>query len=175
MATLLQCLFPGELGHGRGQLTLEPLLLAAKLLDHRCSLGVIAVDAPFEDDPASVERAIEAFAREPNGGLIVAPGNITVKYSSLIVALANRHRLPAVYYTREFVTVGGLISYAASFVDAYRLAGTYSGRILNGEKPADLPVVQSVKFDLAINLKTAKSLGLIVPQTLLVSANEVIE
>lgn len=92
-----------------------------------------------------------------------------------IVSLAARYGLLASYYTREFVAAGGLISYAASFVDAYRLAGNYSGRILNGEKPADLPIVQSVKFDLAVNLKTAKSLGLTVPQALLVSADEVIE
>ena len=138
------------------------------------SLGVqlYSVDASADRD---FESAFAEFHQKQVGALFVAADPFFFAYRDQIVGLAARYDLPASYYTREFVTVGGLISYAASFVDAYRLAGNYSGRILNGEKPADLPVVQSVKFDLAVNLKTAKSLGLAVPQALLVSADEVIE
>ena len=131
------------------------------------------------DQSASTEQDIDTaftrFTERGIGALFVGPDPFFLLRAEKIVALAARYELPASYYTQEFVAAGGLISYAASFVDAYRLAGNYCGRILKGEKPADLPVVQSVKIELAINLKTAKALGLSVPQSLLVTADEVIE
>jgi putative ABC transport system substrate-binding protein len=127
------------------------------------------------DDPAVIERAISAFARAPNGGLIVTSSGFAMDYLDLIVTLAGRHALPAVYYERSFVTAGGLISYGPDFVDQYQRAAAYVDRILKGEKPADLPVQMPTKYGLVINLKTAKALGLTVPPSLLASADEVIE
>src|SRR6516164_10291391 len=124
---------------------------------------------------AEIERAVAAFARAANGGLIATGGGRIRFHRDLIVKLAARHKLPAVYYDRVFVDSGGLISYGPDFVDQFRRAAGYVGRILKGEKPADLPVVQSTKFDLVINLSTAKALGLEVPPTLLARADEVIE
>ena len=126
-------------------------------------------------DASEIERGIAAFAREPNGGLIVpVPSSVTL-YRDLIITLAVRHRLPAIYSGRFFVTSGGLISYAPDPIDAYRRAAGYVDRILKGEKPADLPVQAPTKFELVINLKTAEALGLTVPPSLLATANEVIE
>ena len=125
--------------------------------------------------PAEIERAIEAFAREPNGGLIVLPGPIAIAHRELISALAARHRLPAAYPFRFFVTDGGLVSYGANPADQSRQAAGYVDRILKGEKPADLPVQQPTKFELVINLKTAKALGLEIPAILLARFDEVIE
>jgi len=122
-----------------------------------------------------IERAVAAFARSLNGGLIVTAGSGSAMHGDLIITLAARHKLPAVYSDRHFVTGGGLISYGPDRVDQYRQAAGYIDRILKGEKPADLPVQAPTKYDLAINLKTAKALGLTVPPTLLASANEVIE
>jgi ABC-type uncharacterized transport system substrate-binding protein len=126
-------------------------------------------------DPDEIERAVGAFAHEPNGGLIVMPAGRTVLYRELIVRLAGRHGLPAVYPFRHFVAAGGLISYGADSVHVYQQAAGYVDRILKGEKPADLPVQAPTKYELVINMKTAKALGLTVPDTLLARADEVIE
>jgi len=126
-------------------------------------------------DSGDIERAVSAFAHSPNGGLIVTAGSATVRHSNLIIRLAAQHKLPAVYNERLFTTAGGLISYGPDFVDQYRHAAGYVDRILKGEKPADLPVQAPTKYELVINLKTAKALGLTVPQSLLASANDVIE
>jgi putative tryptophan/tyrosine transport system substrate-binding protein len=125
--------------------------------------------------PDEIGRVIEAFAREPNGGLIVLPSPITIVHRELITALAARHRLPAAYVFRFFVTGGGLVSYGIDPADQARQAADYVDRILKGEKPADLPIQQPTKFELVINLKTARALGLEVPQSLLARADEVIE
>ena len=122
-----------------------------------------------------IERAIEDFARVSNGGLIVTASQFGATYPDLIVGLAARHKLPVVYPFRYFVTSGGLISYGPDFVGQFRQAAGYVDRILKGEKPADLPVQAPTKYDLVINLKTAKALGLEVPPTLLGRADEVIE
>jgi ABC-type uncharacterized transport system substrate-binding protein len=126
-------------------------------------------------DPAEIERAVEAFAREPDAGLIVLPGPSSIVHRERIIALAARHRLPAVYGFRFFVASGGLVSYGIDPVDQSRQAAGYIDRILKGEKPAELPVQQPTKFELAINLKAAKALGLDIPATLLARADAVIE
>ena len=125
-------------------------------------------------DASEIERAITAFARSTNGGLIVT-GASAVVHRDLIIMLAARHKLPAIYYSRVFVARGGLLSYGPDRVDQFRRAADYVDRILKGEKPADLPVQAPTKYELAINLKTAKALGLAVPPTLLARADEVIE
>jgi putative ABC transport system substrate-binding protein len=126
-------------------------------------------------DASEIERAITAFARGPNSGLIVTGSTLAGVHRDLIVTLAARHRLPAVYFARYFVVGGGLISYGADVNDQLRRAAGYVDRILKGEKPADLPVQASTKYELVVNLKTAKVLGLTVPPTLLATADEVIE
>jgi putative ABC transport system substrate-binding protein len=126
-------------------------------------------------DFATIERTINAFARDPNGGLIVTESGPAIVHREQIVALAARYRLPAVYGQRFFVTEGGLISYGHDTIEPYRRAAGYVDRILKGEKPADLPVQSPTKYQLVINLKTAKALGLTVPQSLLSRADEVIE
>jgi putative tryptophan/tyrosine transport system substrate-binding protein len=122
-----------------------------------------------------IERAITAFAGSSNGGLIVTGSPSATIHRNLIITLAARHQLPAVYYDRFYVTGGGLISYGADYLDECRRAAGYVDRILKGEKPADLPVQAPTKYELVINLKAAKSLGLEVPATLLARADEVIE
>ena len=124
-------------------------------------------------DAGEIEQAVETFARAPSGGLIVTADGAAVRHRDLIVALAARHRLPAVYFERFFVTAGGLISYGPDQAEMYRRSASYVDRILKGERPADLPVQAPTKFELVINLKTAKALGLTVPDTVL--ADEVIE
>jgi putative ABC transport system substrate-binding protein len=126
-------------------------------------------------DAGEVERGVTAFAREPNGGLIVTTSTLANVHRDLIITLAARHKLPAVYSGRLFVTGGGLISYGPDRVDPYRRSADYVDRILKGEKPADLPVQAPTKYETVINLKTAKALGLDVPPTLLARADEVIE
>ena len=126
-------------------------------------------------DAPEIERGIAAFARGPNGGMIVPIGGLTITHRDLISTLAARYQLPAVYPFRYFVTTGGLLSYGPDLKDQYRRAAGYVDRILKGEKPGDLPVQAPTKYELVINLKTAKALGLDVPQTLLARADEVIE
>jgi putative ABC transport system substrate-binding protein len=126
-------------------------------------------------DAGEIERAVTAFARSSNGGLIVTGSALAWVHRDLIVTLAARHKLPAVYFQRSFVADGGLISYGTDLVDQYRRAAGYVDRILKGEKPADLPVQAPTKYELVINLKTAKALGLEVPATVLARADEVIE
>jgi len=126
-------------------------------------------------DAAEIEREVAAFAGQPNGGLIAAYGANVVLHRELIVALAARHRLPAVYAYRSHVMSGGLTCYGPDTIDQFRQAATYVNRVLRGEKPADLPVHAPTKYELVINLKTAKALGLTVPDTLLARADEVIE
>jgi len=145
-------------------------------------LGAVLAVAPslgIELSPIGVrdanEIAVTAFAREPNSGLIVLASPLSIVQRKLIIALAARHRLPAVYGLRFFVVDGGLISYGPDSVEPYRRAAGYVDRILKGEKPGDLPVQAPTKYDLVINLQTAKALGLTVPPTLLARADEVIE
>ena len=126
-------------------------------------------------DPGEIEHSLAAFARSPNGGLIMTASALAVVHRDLTIALAARHRLPAVYYDRYFAVAGGLISYGPNTVGEFRRAADYVDRILKGEKPADLPVQVATKYDLVINLKTAKALGIEVPPTLLARADEVIE
>jgi putative ABC transport system substrate-binding protein len=126
-------------------------------------------------DTTEIERAVAEFARLPNGGLIVTASALAVVHRDLIVALAAKHKLPVVYFQSQFVARGGLMSYGSDWVDQYRRAAGYVDRILRGEKPADLPVQAPTKYQLAINLKTAKALGLTISPALLARADEVIE
>jgi putative ABC transport system substrate-binding protein len=126
-------------------------------------------------DAGEIERAVAAFARSPNSGLVVTAGGATALHRALIIALAARHKLPAVYPERSFVAAGGLISYGPDYIDQYRRAAGYVDRILKGEKPADLPVQAPTKYETVLNLKAGKALGLEVPPSLLARADEVIE
>jgi putative tryptophan/tyrosine transport system substrate-binding protein len=138
------------------------------------SFAVEAIEAPVHDS-SELESVIAAQARAPNGGLIVMPGNFMTAHRAEIASLAIRYRLPAVYSFRIFTEAGGLLSYGNEAVNHYRRAATYADRILKGEKPSELPVQAPVKFELVINLKTAKALGIDVPPSLLARADEVIE
>jgi len=146
--------------------------------------AAIATAAPFLKvdvspvnmrDAGEIERTVAAFARSPDGGLITTAASAANVFRDLIIKLAAQHKLPTVFYERSFVAAGGLVSYGTNFVDQYRRAAGYVDRILKGEKPADLPVQAPTKYELVINLKTAKTLGLEVPPTLLARADDVIE
>jgi ABC-type uncharacterized transport system substrate-binding protein len=137
-------------------------------------LGVELSPVDVRDVP-EIERAVTAFARAGNGGMIVTASGPAALHRNLIVTLAARHKLPAVYGSHLMVTAGGLISYSTDLIDQFRRAAGYVDRILNGEKPADLPVQAPTKYELVINLKTAKTLGLDIPPALLARADEVIE
>ena len=140
------------------------------------SLGVEPVFIPIENDAANIERAITAFARDvPKGGMVVVGDSTSNAHRDLIISLAARHRLPAVYWATFFVAAGGLMSYAVDWMNEFGQAAYYVDRILRGAKPADLPVQAATKFVTALNVKTAKALGLAVPPGLLVATDEVIE
>ena len=158
---------PGTAPSG-GSYFLPPLEAAAASIAVK-SLAMLVRSA------AEIEPALEALGREPGGGLIVMPDNFTSVHRGLIVAQAAKHRVPAMYPFRQFATEGGLMSYGADLLDLYRRVPSYVDRILQGAKPADLPVQAPAKIDLVINLKTAKALGLTVPRLLIARANEVIE
>jgi putative tryptophan/tyrosine transport system substrate-binding protein len=147
---------------------LDPFKAAA------ASLGAEAIVAPVNDMPG-LESLVTAEAHQPGSGLVVIPDSFTIQHRAEITALATRNRVPAVYWSRQFTEIGGLISYGPYIVDEYRRAALYADRILRGSKPSELPVQAPVKFELVINLKTAKALGLDVPPTLLARADEVIE
>jgi ABC-type uncharacterized transport system substrate-binding protein len=138
------------------------------------SLGMELRPIGVRDAP-DIERGLAAFARGPNGGLIVTVAGVTILHRDLISTLAARHRLPAIYPFRYFVTAGGLVSYGPELNDQFRRAAGYVDRILKGEKPANLPVQAPTKHELVINLKTAKALGIDMPESLLARADEVIE
>jgi putative ABC transport system substrate-binding protein len=138
------------------------------------SLGVEVIPVNMRN-AGEIEQSVETFSRSPNGGLIPVSSAAAVRHRELILMLAARHGLPAIYWERFFVAAGGLMSYGADLVGQFRQAAGYVDRILKGEKPADLPVQAPTKYELVINLKTAKALGLDVPTTLLARADEVIE
>jgi putative ABC transport system substrate-binding protein len=139
------------------------------------TLGVEMKPIGLETTPSEIEHAISAFAREPNSGLVVVVSAAALTHRDLIIALAARYRLPAVYPYHELVTAGGLITYSADITRQYKRAAGYVDRILKGENPANMPVQAPIKYETVINLKTAKALGLTVPQALLARADEVIE
>jgi ABC-type uncharacterized transport system substrate-binding protein len=145
---------------------------AIQALAHSVGVEVSPINVRDADE---IERAISAFARTANGGVIATPSAGVSRHQEQIIALANRHKLPSVYANRANVVGGGLISYGSNRLDQFRQAAGYVDRILKGEKPADLPVQAPTKFELVINLKTARALGLTVPATLLARADEVIE
>ena len=138
------------------------------------SVGVVLSPVNVRD-ASEMERAIAAFARASNCGLILTPNSLAFVHRNLIVTLAARHKLPAVYFNRVFIAAGGLASYGPDNIDQYRRAAGYVDRILKGEKPSDLPVQAPTKYETVINLKTARALGLEVPPSLLARADEVIE
>jgi putative tryptophan/tyrosine transport system substrate-binding protein len=160
-------LFNPKLAAGGGMYFAKPVETSA------AALGVKAVELPVQT-PVDIEQAIDGFAREPGAGLITPPDGTINTNRDLILVLAARHQLPAVHPYRFYVTAGGLMSYGMDYADVFLRAASYVDRILKGEKPADLPVQTPTKFELVINLKTAKAFGLAVPATLLARADELI-
>ena len=150
---------------------------ATEVHDVQASAGVLGLQVKTFNAPAAsdFEPAFAAAVEQKMAGLLVADDPFLQSRRDQLIALAARHAMPAIYFSRDFVDDGGLMSYGPSINDAYRLVGVYIGRILKGEKPADLPVIQPTKFELVINLKTAKALGTEVPPKLLALSNEVIE
>jgi putative tryptophan/tyrosine transport system substrate-binding protein len=147
----------------------------ASTIEAAASSFGIGISPAGARDAVGIERALEAFAREPNGGLMVLPDNFTQVHRELIIALAARNRLPAIYPFQYFAADGGLISYGVDTIDVFRRAATYIDRILRGANPGELPVQTPVKFELVVNLKTATALGIKIPETFLLRADEVIE
>ena len=147
-------------------------LRASKAVAPSLAIDIVPLGA---ENAANIERAVDSFARVANGGLVLPPDGTTILHRDLIIALAARHRLPAVYALRFFVAAGGLMSYSTDLPDQYRQAATYVDRILRGDKPADLSVQTPTKYETVVNLRTARALGLTVPPGLLVAADEVIE
>jgi len=126
-------------------------------------------------NPAEIERRVAAFARSSNGGLIVTASAMAVLHRDVIITVAANHKLPAVYFARQFIIAGGLISYGSDWIDQHRRAATYVDRILKGEKPADLPVQAPTAYELVVNTRTAKTLGITIPPPVLARAAEVVE
>jgi putative ABC transport system substrate-binding protein len=145
------------------------------IIDAAARASAVDVHPTSVRDNSEIEQSIGAAAREPNGGLILIPGPIMGAQRELITSLANRHRLPSIYAFRYHPIGGGLASYGVDLIDLYRRAAGYVDRILKGEKPADLPVQAPTKYELVINLRTAKALGLQIPEKLLALADEVVE
>ena len=139
------------------------------------SLGIEVSPINLRDDAGDIERAITAFARSPNSGLLMTASALSSVHRGLISTLAIRHKLPLVAHSRHYTAGGALISYGPDFVDQFRRAASYVDRILRGEKPADLPVQAPTKYELVINLKTAKAIGLTIPPSVLARADEIIE
>jgi putative tryptophan/tyrosine transport system substrate-binding protein len=139
------------------------------------TLAIELIPKQISDDAADIERTIEAFAQMPEGGLLIVPDSTIIAHRDLVISLAARYRLPAVYPWRFFVTAGALMSYGIDNIDVLQKAASYVDRILRGVKPVDLPVQAPTKFETAVNLKTAKGLGLTIPPLLLATADEVIE
>jgi putative tryptophan/tyrosine transport system substrate-binding protein len=161
-------LFNPETAPGHGEFFLGPFMTAG------AALGIKTMPAPVHE-PRDIETVVAGLGSEPGGGLVAMAESFVGLHGSEIIGLAARFQVPAVYPNRSFATQGGLIAYGADPLDVFRRAAGYVDRILKGEKPADLPVQQPTKFELVINLKTAKALGLTVPQILLARADEVIE
>lgn len=161
------------LGNPKTAVYFDYLLNAAKAAAP--SLGIEPIPAHIENDPLDIERVVDAIGRKSNSAMVILPESTTTTYGDLIIALAARNRVPAVYTFKHMVHAGGLMSYGIVSADHYRQAALYVDRILRGAKPADLPVQTPVKYESALNLKTAKSLGLTPPAGLVVAADEVIE